>query len=163
MWTGSGFGHSVTSCTGIDDVFRQIDPGFLLVFNVRRRRISHRYRDSAVTRLTGSGFGQPVTSRIESDNAVRQVDPGFLLVFNVRRTRIPHRYRDIAVRRGTGSCFGPSMTSRNGSNVAVRKIDPRFAIGAPCIPTSYLEPFTRYGASKFCRYRIPRVSADSHC
>jgi endogenous inhibitor of DNA gyrase (YacG/DUF329 family) len=64
-WTGSGFGHSVTSRTGSDDAIRQIDPGFLLVFNACRPRIYHRCRDIAVPRWTGSGFGHSVTSRTE--------------------------------------------------------------------------------------------------
>jgi hypothetical protein len=70
-WTGSGFGHTVTSQRVDFDAIRQICLGFLQAINACRPRISHRYRDIAVPRWTGSGFGHTVTSHSETDAAIR--------------------------------------------------------------------------------------------
>jgi hypothetical protein len=121
-WTGSGFGHTVTSYTGSDDAVRYTDPGFLSVLNARRPRISHRYRNIAVPRWTGNSFGHTVTSQGETDAAIRKIDPGFPLVLHARRPRIWHRYRDITVLRWTGSGFRRTMTSQSESDAAIRQI-----------------------------------------
>jgi hypothetical protein len=54
-----------------DDRIRQIDPSFLLVFNARRPRISHRYRDIAVQGGPEAVSTIRVTSRTGSDDAIR--------------------------------------------------------------------------------------------
>jgi hypothetical protein len=72
------FRVSMTSGTGSDDANRYNDPGFLILLNARRPRISHRYRDIAVLRWTGSGFDPSMTSRTGTDVAVRKTDPGLL-------------------------------------------------------------------------------------
>jgi hypothetical protein len=105
-----------------DDAIRKIDPGFLLVLNARRPRISHRYRDVAVARWTGSGFRQMITSQNESDAAIRQIWLGFLQAVNAFRPRISHRYRDVAVARWTGSSFGHTVASQVAGNAAIRQI-----------------------------------------
>jgi hypothetical protein len=143
----------VTSRAGTDDANRYIDPGFLLVLNARRPRISHRYRDIAVRRWTGSGFGHTVTS--QNERRRHSTDrPRFPIGGQCTPTSylapLP-RYSGSKVDRKRFRPYG-DVTDRKRRR---RSIDrPRFPISAQCTPTSYLAPLPRYRGSKVDRKRF---------
>jgi hypothetical protein len=124
------------------------------VLNARRPRISHRYRDIAVVRLTGSSFDHTVTSQTVIDDAIRQTCLGFLIGGQCMPTSYLAslmRYSGSKVDRTQFRPYG-DVTGRGRCRHS--KDRPRFAIGAQCTPTCYLAPLTRYSGSKVDRKRF---------
>jgi hypothetical protein len=153
-WTGSGFGHTVTSQGESDAAIRQIDHGFLFrVLSYRQCTPTSylaplpRYRGSKVDRKRFRPYGD-VTERKRRRHSIDR--PRFPIGGQCTPTSylapLP-RYSGSKVDRKRFRAFD-DVTDRNRRRRS--KDRPRFAIGAQCMPTFHLLPFPRYGASKSC-------------
>jgi hypothetical protein len=150
-WTGSGFGHTVTSQTLDDDAIRQILPRFPIGGQCTPTSYLAplpRYSGSKVDRKRFRPYGD-VTDRKRRRHSTDR--PRFPIGAQCTPTSylapLP-RYSGSKVDRKRFRAYD-DVTDRNRRRRS--KDRPRFAIGAQCMPTLYLLPFPRYGASKSCR------------